>query len=234
MTFSARATKRARPLLGTLFSIEGHPDAIEDGFELALRLELALSKFNPDSLLYSKTPIPDKFQSIFSLADRLRDESQGAFDPGASGTLDLSGIAKGWIVDRVAESVARKDGFALVNAGGDLRQIGGDGQVVGLRCQQALRSLKLTRSALASSMVSSPHPSTTYHSTLRAELNPNDLVCALADECAVADGFTKVLLFAAKEDITRMCETWSVQGFVLNPDATIKEQWPAYETDPAL
>lgn len=225
---------RVRPLMGTLFEIEAKPEAMAVSFELAERLEQALSKFNPQSLVYKQSHISEEFQPLFKLAHRLQEESGGAFEAERNGQTDLSGIAKGWIADRVAEAVARDGGAVMVNAGGDLRWMGGEPRRVALRAAQGLRPILLKRSALASSMVASEHPSTAYHKSLRAGLEPRDLVCAMANECAVADAFTKIFMFGDELEITKLAESWGVQGFALNPEGEVKEMWPSYEALSAL
>lgn len=220
---------RARPLMGTLFEIDASPEAIATGFQMAERMEYALSKFNPQSLVYKQGSISEEFQPLFDLAGHLQRESGGAFEFETNDQMDLSGIAKGWIADRVAEAVARDEETVTVNAGGDLRWIGGTGRKVALRAARVLRPLQLERLALASSMVASEHPSTVYHKSLRRGLAPQDLICAMADECAVADAFTKILMFADVSKIQKLTEIWRVQGLVLNPDGEVKEIWPSYE-----
>lgn len=73
------------------------------------RWEQVMSSWRPDSdlqrLLSGQAPTPD-LDRVLSLADRLKRETKGAFDPGYNGELDLSGIGKGFAVDRVTERLA--------------------------------------------------------------------------------------------------------------------------------
>lgn len=220
---------RARPLMGTLFEIEGKSEVMASAFDLAERLESALSKFNPDSVVYKQNLITDEFRPLFDLARRLQTESDRAFEFERDGHIDLSGIAKGWIVDRVAERMHKGGDEVMVNGGGDLRWIGGEPKKVVLRAAKILRPILLKRAALASSMAASEHPSTAYHKNLRQGLSPDDLVCAMAGECAVADAFTKIFMFAETAEVLALAKSWGVQGLVLNSDGEVKEMWPSYE-----
>src|SRR5207253_6327807 len=62
---------------------------------------------------------------ILDRCEQLRQEIRGYFDARAAGTLDPSGLVKGWSVDRAAEILRQADvrNFA-VNAGGDMRLSG--------------------------------------------------------------------------------------------------------------
>ena len=73
------------------------------------RGELALRDAHPD------------VQAVLARCDELRDETDGYFDARAGGTLDPSGLVKGWAVDRAAAvlSQAGARNFAIY-AGGDV------------------------------------------------------------------------------------------------------------------
>ncbi len=79
---------------------------------------------------------------------------------GAPGLIDLSAIAKGWIVDRAAEVGIAQAGVATltVNAGGDLRHMGDGSIVVGIEDPHRpfdnappLTAVRLSSGALATS-----------------------------------------------------------------------------------
>jgi thiamine biosynthesis lipoprotein len=63
---------------------------------------------------------------ILALGERYRIDTGGYFDVRAGGTLDPSGVVKGWAVERASELLLTA-GFAdhAVNAGGDIRLRGG-------------------------------------------------------------------------------------------------------------
>jgi thiamine biosynthesis lipoprotein len=56
-------------------------------------------------------------QWVLEQCEQLKTETRGYFDAYASGTLDPSGLVKGWAVDRAAELL---DGEFAINAGGDI------------------------------------------------------------------------------------------------------------------
>ncbi len=62
---------------------------------------------------------------VLHRCDELREETCGYFDAHATGTLDPSGLVKGWSVDRAAE-ILQEAGFRnfAVSAGGDMRLSG--------------------------------------------------------------------------------------------------------------
>jgi thiamine biosynthesis lipoprotein len=68
----------------------------------------------------------DDVREVLARCDELRVETEGYFDARAEGSLDPSGLVKGWSVDRAAELLeeAGLRNFA-VNAGGDIRLRGG-------------------------------------------------------------------------------------------------------------
>lgn len=65
-------------------------------------------------------------QTVLARCEELRGESEGYFDAYAGGSLDPSGLVKGWSVDEAAEilTAAGLHDFAI-NAGGDIRLRGG-------------------------------------------------------------------------------------------------------------
>jgi len=206
--------KRVRPLMGTYFGIsiedangEAVGPAILAAFATAARLEKLLSKFESGSWPNrfntwdgrGKLDLPDDLFPLFQMAFEMCEVSGGAFDPFTpGGDLDLTGIAKGWIVDRVAEQLA----LALpgreicVNAGGDLRFINSVKRPVTLRFSRGLKRLRMVRDAVAVSSITSAHPSTMYHKISKRAVS----VAVMHDSCAVADALAKVALFAPNGD----------------------------------
>jgi len=64
-------------------------------------------------------------QTIFSLAEQTRRETDGYFDIERNGTCDPSGLVKGWAIDNAAQLLAER-GFSnyYVDAGGDIQVSG--------------------------------------------------------------------------------------------------------------
>jgi len=127
--------------------------ALQAGFELVARLQAQLSRFEPasDVARFNALPVGQDLslgppaQRLLAVAAWLRERTQGAFDLSQGsgcwgwqlthggrlrktsiGTrLDLGGIAKGFVVDRVIAQLRRAGcSWAAVNAGGDLRVFG--------------------------------------------------------------------------------------------------------------
>ncbi len=130
--------KRARPILGTFFSIElkssSQPekftgDLVTAAFEEAERLEKMFSKFSKESLVSqinigNRIEAPIELNQILREALCLQDLSRGAFristkpsfllqnkfiQKMSSDPIDLNGIAKGFIVDRAAAMLLEHD-----------------------------------------------------------------------------------------------------------------------------
>jgi len=77
------------------------------------RGELALADTDPDVRL------------VLERCEQLREETRGYFDAHAAGTLDPSGLVKGWSVDRAVELLHEAGVRNLaVSAGGDMRVSG--------------------------------------------------------------------------------------------------------------
>jgi thiamine biosynthesis lipoprotein len=170
---------------------------------------------------------------VLALAARLQRESGGAFDcderAGAAGDpadsapawavaagalvklrparLDLGGIAKGYAVDRAIEALAcvALDGYALVNAGGDLRHRGPRPAPVALRdpadAGRVARVHALCNEALASSCVGglSPRPGARPRIAQRRGGQPlaHTAGASVLAPCGLlADALTKVVLLA--------------------------------------
>ena len=126
--------------------------------------------------------------------------------------MDVSGIAKGYAVDRAIERIqpfgARQ---VCVNAGGDLRVSGPDEERVALQLPvtaDALPVLNIQDAAVASSsghveervvngVMCGPH----VDAQLGAPVPTNRFACVVAESCLIADALTKpVLALGAKSE----------------------------------
>ncbi len=186
----------------------------------------ALSRLN-DAPVATEVEIPPELAAVLRLALRVRRLSGGAFDPWfASGAppsadplvlirkggrtrarkllpvrLDLSGVAKGFAVDRAVAALKRRlpRASGCVDVGGDLRFFGSAPRLTALRVgpprRPFLRRLRLDVPALACSSpaYARAHPasSTRYGRRARAAT-----AAAVARSCMRADALTKVGLFA--------------------------------------
>ena len=102
----------------------------------------------------------EDMQTIFALADQTRQETYGYFDIRHNGTIDPSGIVKGWAIYNAAE-LCRRSGFEnyYVDAGGDIQVAGkndqGQAWRVGIRnpfnIHEIVKVLSVTNCGVATS-----------------------------------------------------------------------------------
>ncbi len=111
--------------------------------------------------------------------------------------LDLGGVAKGFAVDRAIEQLrALGVDQASVNAGGDLRVVGGQSELVRLRAGAAdtLPVVEITDGALASSGGGDTAMARHYDGASGDQIPLGRFVGVAAPTCMVADALTKVVL----------------------------------------
>lgn len=208
--------------MGTLVSVSLEPTHMESdeliagAFHIAENLTQVFSKFDPESevSLYNLNPKQYRakspsFQQLLTFSKNLQAESCDAFYPYNGQSLDLSGVAKGFIADKMAEFITSKapEARGLINAGGDLRFFGPQTDrpnsvriKVWSHKRKCLRQIESDFAAVATSSPSESEynedSSTVYFHKLRPGLSVECTVTVLADDCCTADGLTKVALFA--------------------------------------
>ena len=150
MIRSKREYKRMRPGLGTYVEISVTTDGPADGiqgfmteaFAEVSRLEKIFNFHDEDSELSRlnrgdiENPKSLELESVLHLAREMEIQSDGAFSSRRPDLqIDLSGIAKGFIVDRVVEFLESRmaDATGAVNAGGDLRFFGQEANEAAIR-----------------------------------------------------------------------------------------------------
>jgi thiamine biosynthesis lipoprotein len=220
MTSFCASVRRARPLLGTYVEISASGleharlhDAIDRAFAVVATVHRLMSFQEPDSelsLLNRRgsavlAELHPWTAEVLAAAAEFRERSQGAFNAaiGAGGQIDLSGIAKGFAVDRAVEAL-RAAGVrqGLVNAGGDLAVFGDDARQIAV-CNPLDRSrfavtLTLCDEALASS-------------GRAVEPGTGQLVQAIAGasvrapSCMTADALTKVVGVMGEAALPVLC-----------------------------
>jgi FAD:protein FMN transferase len=151
MTSSCANVRRARPLLGTYVEVAAagadparlHA-AIDRAFAAIETVHNLMSFQEPGSELSRlnregagiMAGLHPWTAHVLAAAAELRERSHGVFDAaiGGRGRVDLSGIAKGFAVDRAVEALrAAGVGQGIVNAGGDLAVFGDDARQVAVR-----------------------------------------------------------------------------------------------------
>lgn len=168
-------------------------------------------------------PTPD-LQRVLDLAQEIKEGSAGAYDPnlladtgkagfGPEGTgIDLSGIGKGFAVDRVAEEL-RKIGLGdfVFELGGELLATGGEWEV-GIENpdpsgHSIARTVKLKNQALATSgnyRQFKPVPGGLAGHIIDPKthepiIRPASSVSVIARDCATADAWATALFVLGKE-----------------------------------
>lgn len=132
------ALRHAEPCMGTVFSFdlrEPYPrdGALDETIAWLHWVDATFSTYRPDSdigrLARGEVEVGDcapEVGEILSLCDRLTEATGGCFSAYAGGSLDPSGVVKGWAIER-AGSMLRAAGSLNhhVNGGGDVRLSGG-------------------------------------------------------------------------------------------------------------
>jgi FAD:protein FMN transferase len=208
MTCSCDSVRRARPLLGTYVEVAASgPDqmrlhaainlaffAIETVHNLMSfqEPESELSRLNREGAAIMAGLHPWTAQ-VLAAAAEIHERSQGVFDTaiGLRGRVDLSGIAKGFAVDRAVDALrAAGVGQGIVNAGGDLAVFGDDARQVAVRDptdrSRFAASVTLHDEALASSgRAIDPRTGRLVEAIAGASVR--------APSCMIADALTKVV-----------------------------------------
>ena len=144
--------------------------------------------------------------------------------------LDLGGIAKGYAVDQAVQALQRSGVRSiLVNAGGDLRVAGEEGETIALRSPQAsglmTHAIVLREAALATSSacfsrrrLAGGEVSALLDPRSRAPYVGAGSVSVRAVDCMTADALTKIVLFAAPRSAERALRMCRAQALVLEAD----------------
>ncbi len=221
MTSCCVEVRRARPLLGTLVEIAAWGDdcaaldaAVDQAFDAVAAVHRLMSFQEPDSELSRHnrgTPagaLHPWTQQVLAAAADLHARSGGAFDASCGGDgIDLSGIAKGFAVDRAVDTL-KAAGVArgIVNAGGDLAVFGDHEVPVGVRDPAAPGRLaalvRLGNAAFASS--ARPFDPTTRRPTACTGASVR------APTCQLADALTKVVGVMGEAAVPLLRETGAV------------------------
>lgn len=252
--------KRSRPLLGTFVEVtlfaEETSDKIDSelchdlmtrAFEKALQLEKVFNIHDAKSDLniFNESADPETcklhsaLKEVLEKAQEFSILSEGAFDPHKknSSHWDLSGIAKGYIVDQMVEFFVQENPQlqGLVNAGGDLRFFNCPSKQADIRMGSSLviRSLPLFQDALATSApqiaMTDERSSTVYRKPFREGLSAEHTVSVVADSCMIADALTKVGLFAKKEVVQKCASFFKAQLLIFDAEGELVEVFENYE-----
>jgi thiamine biosynthesis lipoprotein len=125
---------RVEQIMGMPIVVEADDDsAVGEVFAWFRWVDDTFSTYKPESeisrIARGELSVADAHPDVAWVLERceqLRRETNGYFDAYASGTLDPSGLVKGWAVDRAAGLLG---GGYVINAGGDIRVRGRERRV---------------------------------------------------------------------------------------------------------
>ena len=205
MTSCCVEVRRARPLLGTLVEIMAWgadhaalDAAVDRGFDAVATVHRLMSFQEPDSELSrhnrgaAASGLHPWTQQVLAAAADLGARSDGAFDAACvGGGIDLSGIAKGFAVDRAVDAL-KSAGVArgIVNAGGDLAVFGDHEVPVGVRDPAEPRRLAAIVRLGNTAFASSAQP---LDPATRRPVPGCAGASVRATSCMIADALTKVV-----------------------------------------
>jgi FAD:protein FMN transferase len=119
---------RVEQIMGMPIVVEVRDDdaPFDEVFAWFRRVDETFSTYKPESeisrVARGEQPESAEVREILARCDALRVQTNGYFDAYAGGTLDPSGLVKGWAVDRAADLLdAAGVREYVVNAGGDMR-----------------------------------------------------------------------------------------------------------------
>jgi thiamine biosynthesis lipoprotein len=136
MRDSLPGARRVEQIMGLPILVDVRDDvqeaAFEDVFAWLRHVDATYSTYRADSPIsriargeLSPDDASPEVRRVLARCEELQSETDGFFDAFHSGTLDPSGLVKGWAIDRAAELLesAGLRNFAI-NAGGDIRLLG--------------------------------------------------------------------------------------------------------------
>jgi len=207
------------------------------------------------------TEVPKEFYYLLKLALRVWAASDGAFNPffpknigrhlepyvfadqdecfllckRIDVPLDLNGIAKGYVVDRVVERITRElpHVSGVVNAGGDLKFFNTQKKCVNLRLgdprSPVLRTIVSPMNCVATSSIATSlyneNSSSQYSLQLRRGLAEFDTVSVAANCCCIADSLTKVALYGEPESIEKSANLFNAKILVFDKGGSVIESY---------
>ncbi len=131
------AQRRVVECMGTVFSFDVRPPAVDESvIDTAItwlhQVDATFSTYRPDSeisrLGRGELALPDCSAEVREILDRcaaLEVETFGYFSAYAAGSLDPSGLVKGWAIEKASDRlVAAGSTNHCVNGGGDVQCVG--------------------------------------------------------------------------------------------------------------
>jgi thiamine biosynthesis lipoprotein len=134
LTVAVPGVRRVEPVMGMPVYVDVRDDGVgssdlEPVFDWLRQADERFSTYKPGSEIsrlargeLTLEAASEDVRAVLARCDELRVETNGYFDARAGGSLDPSGLVKGWSVDRAA-GILDEAGLRnyAVNAGGDIR-----------------------------------------------------------------------------------------------------------------
>jgi thiamine biosynthesis lipoprotein len=192
-------------------------------FRLVSELEQCLSAHRSDSELVrlcerahrEPVPVSGPLREVLDSAAVISRQSRGIFDVSLGQRmrsnlkwlrndsvafrrpmrLDLGGIAKGYVIDRVVDHLQSRGVTAgRVNAGGDFRVFGATEQPISLRFEDGFRTIGRVTSGAVAVSTAARHVDGRSGSTVKTSL----MVVVFAPSAIIADALTKIPVVCLK------------------------------------
>jgi thiamine biosynthesis lipoprotein len=183
-----------------------------------------ISKINRGEL--SKNSYSEDMKTILSLSEQTKKETNGYFDIYRNGSIDPSGIVKGWSIYKAAQ-ILENDGFHnfYVDAGGDIQVSGlkdGSSWRVGIRNpfnqHEIVKVLSLTNCGIATSgtQIRGQHIFDPYHPGM--PIMDIVSITVVGPNVHEADRFATAAFAMGKEGISFIEKISGLEGYMI--DAT--------------
>lgn len=184
-------------------------------YDISIASALVASKHLPDHL-FTLAPITN-YQSLGSFADiTIADNYISSRRPII---FDLGGIAKGYAVDQ-AVSLLPEAIRGSINAGGDMRVIDWQKQVVAVqysRSSNALKKLPLSNCALATSgSYYNENGSQYFNPKTHRYVQIKGSMSVFAEKAMHADALTKVAIMMARKDAKKILKDYNATATSIN------------------
>ncbi len=218
--------------MGTAVSFDVRDDepasaAIDGACRWLQQVDATYSTYREDSAISSLArgdmrvdEAADDIRTVLDRCERLREQTGGAFDVNASGSLDPSGYVKGWATQRAADILERHGlRHFMVNAGGDI-VVHGDARPeaqwrVGIR-HPADRATFAAVAALSDrAIATSARYERGDHVPSRFGSAAPDSVTVVADDLGIADAWATAVLAGGPETLRLAEKTPGIEVFVI-------------------
>ncbi|MBV2355882.1 FAD:protein FMN transferase [Streptomyces sp. J2-1] len=221
------AVRHAEEVMGTVFSFDvrgGEPGAVRAALAEAVaelhRMDAVFSTYREDSevsrLVRGELTVAEcvpEVAEVLALAAEAERVSGGWFSPRYLGSLDPTGIVKGWSAERAARALAGVDGVCgvSVNGGGDVQLLGipEDGRAWRVGVSDPLRP-----GGLAAVVSASGAPALSVATSGTAERGPH-----IIDPRTARPAVTDLLAVTVLSPHLTWSDSWATAAFAMSARA---------------